>query len=76
MKVYVDVVNWFTRYTGGKSCIELELPSGSSAGEAAMSIGIPVDETGFITVNGTKVEKEYNLTDGDRLKIYPVIIGG
>lgn len=76
MKIYIEVANWFTRFTGGRLQLELELPLGSSAGTAVLKAGIPEEETGFIAVNGQKVGKEQILADGDRLKVYPVIIGG
>ncbi len=76
MKIYVEVVNWFTRFTDGKSELELDMAPGTNAGEAVGKTGIPEDETGFITVNGLKVQKGHILADGDRLKVYPVIIGG
>jgi hypothetical protein len=76
MRINVDVISWFTRFTGGKSRLELDLPPGTNAGAAVLVTGIPEDEIGFITVNGQKAEKEQLLAEGDSLKVYPLIIGG
>ncbi|MCX7923727.1 MAG: hypothetical protein N3B21_17220 [Clostridia bacterium] len=80
MKVYIEVTTWFKRFTGGNASLELEISEGTPVVEAVSSAGIPKEEIGFITVikdNENKiVDDQYILTDGDRLKVYPAIIGG
>lgn len=76
MKIYIEVASWFKRYTAGKTELELEIAGGATACEAAAAAGIPVEEIGFIASGNGKIDPGYLLVDGDRLKVYPHIIGG
>lgn len=76
MKVYVEVTDWFKRYTGDRSCVEINVPEGTTAVKAISDAGIPEKEVGVITLSGKRIDSSYSLKDGDRLKVYPHIIGG
>ena len=76
MKVDIEVASWFKRFTSGELYITAEVPEGTSAVKAVGTAGIPEEEIGFITVNNEKVDGSYVLRDGDKLRVYPLIIGG
>jgi hypothetical protein len=81
MKVYIEVSQWFKRYTGGSDKVEIDLKEGITAFEAVVSCGIPEDEIGFISIVNTENEamvlkEEYYPKEGDTFKVYPQIIGG
>ena len=76
MVIYISFSEWFKRFTGGAGEMELNLSTGSAAIDAALAAGIPKSEVGFITVNDTKVDEGFILTEGDKLRVYPLMIGG
>lgn len=83
MKVYIEVTDWYKRFTGGKRSMEIEVVVGAKALEAVLHTGIPRDEVGFITLdNGSQegqcklVNEDTILSEGDRLKVYPLLVGG
>lgn len=81
MKIYVEVAEWFKRFTGGNGRMEIGYNQGISALEAVVSCGIPKDEIGFISIIKSNnenmiISEEYLLNEGDVLKVYPQIIGG
>lgn len=81
MLVNIEVASWFRRFTGDKTEFELEVLEGCLAFEAICLTGIPKDEIGFVTLigidEGTKlVDDSYRLTEGDRLRVFPLLIGG
>jgi len=89
VNVTIGVTSWFRRYTGGLSILELQFEGGETAGQIIQKAGIPTEEIGFITVSvkdprqdssfavlEKRVGEEYEVADGDILKVYPMIIGG
>jgi molybdopterin converting factor small subunit len=74
--VKISVTSWFKKYTAGREELELEVKDGASALYAAVNAGIPEAEIGFITVNAVKADKEQAVKSGDRIKVFPYIIGG
>lgn len=76
MKIYIELTDWFKRFTGGKALIEVDINQGTTAIEAICSSGIPRDEIGFITINNRKVDEGFIPEEGARIKVYPIIIGG
>jgi len=75
MKIIIETGEWAGRYIGDKTDV-LHLDEGSSAADAIAALGIPPEEAGMVAVGGKAVSKGYVLSEGDVLKIYPVIIGG
>jgi hypothetical protein len=83
MTVNIELTNWYKRFTGGKGSMELLIPQGTKVIDAVLKTGIPKEEIGFITIedmessNGRKlVNEDMVLSEGDRLKVYPLLIGG
>jgi len=54
----------------------LTLPEHSTVADALEMLPIPPEEIGMTAVGGEAVKRDRFLSDGDRLKIYPPIIGG
>ena len=76
MKVYLEVSSWFKRYTSGNMLVELDLPEGAPAMEALGLAGLPATEVGIISINDGRADGATLLMDGDRIKVFPVIVGG
>jgi len=76
MKVFLEVGDFLKRYTSQQAFLELDVAEGITALAAVRSVGVPEEEIGFIAVNGQKVDPEYILKDNDRIKVFPMIIGG
>ena len=76
MRVTLRIMPPLTQYTGGKSQVQLSLPEGTSALQAALAAGLPAQEAGIITVRGRMVREDSPLADGDEIEIFPPIIGG
>ena len=54
----------------------LKIENGSTIRSVIVSIGIPIDNTKIILVNGRSKEFDDILFDGDRLAIFPPVAGG
>lgn len=76
MRVHVEMTEWFKRYTGGNRNFDLDVEDGATAVKAVVFTGVPEEEVGFITVNSSRVDTGFVLSEGDLLKVYPLIIGG
>jgi len=74
--IYIELSEWFKRYTDENTRFEIELKPGITALQAIISIGIPETEIGLITVGDTKVAHDHILAHGDKIRVYPIIIGG
>ncbi|WP_083500644.1 MULTISPECIES: MoaD/ThiS family protein [Thermococcus] len=54
---------------------ELEVEEGKRVGELLRELGIGTDEH-HILVNEKRVEESHPLSEGDRIKVLPVVYGG
>lgn len=75
MKVKVEVSSYFRRFTDSME-FEVEVSENMYAEDIIGLIGIPIDQVGFVTVNNQKMNMDVKLKDGEKLGIYPYIIGG
>lgn len=83
MRITVEVSGWLKKFAKGKPLWELDLQNqGLCALDVINMIGIPREEIGFIIVKNLGSDKErpvadsYPVSDGDRLRLYAMIIGG
>lgn len=76
MKVYIELGEWYSKFTNGKRNFELDCDEGTSVFEIISSTGIPIDEIGITTVNSEIKDSGWIAMNGDRIKVYPMIIGG
>jgi len=66
---------WARNYIAEKTT-RLKLKDGSNISDALDFLGIPPDEIGLIAVNGKAEPQGFKLRGGDRIEIFPVIVGG
>lgn len=74
MKIIVETGAWAARYTQRE--LTLDMPEKSTVADAVRAAKIPEDEAGIAVIDGKAVMGDYVLSDGDVLRIHPVIIGG
>ena len=55
---------------------DLKVEDGSTIRSVIALLGIPIDDTKIILVNGRSKEFDDILCDGDRLAIFPPVAGG
>ena len=55
---------------------DMRVEEGASILDVVKLLGVPVDETKIVLVNGRHKELDYILLDGDRLAIFPAVAGG
>ena len=54
----------------------MDLPEGFKVKDVLERLSLPADLPKIIFLNGAKVGEEEGLTDGDRLSIFPPMVGG
>ena len=62
--------------TEGTDVVDLELPEGASAADAAAALGIPEGHSGAAFVNDERVELSVVLEDGQSIGLIPPLGGG
>lgn len=75
MKINVELSDYFKKYIQELNKT-LELPEETDVAGLIDSFDIAEDKIGFVTVNNKKAELDYKLKEGDRVGIFPYIIGG
>ena len=75
MKITIVTGSWARRYLKS-DLLEITLPENSTVADALKTLDLPPDETGMVLIGGKAATREQPLSEGDLLKIYPVIIGG
>ncbi len=55
---------------------ELEVPQGATVGEALAPLGVPLDDSTVLLLNGLQVEADAPLSDGDMVTAFSAIAGG
>ena len=75
MKITLVTGSWARRYVAAES-VELNMPDHSTVADALKTSALPSDEAGMAIIGGKSVAREHTLSDGDVMKVYPVIIGG
>jgi hypothetical protein len=74
--VVIDCGAGFLPYTNNIKHIALRVSPRTTFLETVGLAGIPVEKVGFISVNGTKKEKEDLVSDQDTIRPLPYIISG
>jgi molybdopterin synthase sulfur carrier subunit len=54
----------------------LDLPEGATIDDLLVALGIPAEETKKTFVNGLSRGLDWELSDGDRVAVFPPIAGG
>lgn len=74
MPVTIKPVGLLREYIGGSS--EANLPGGLSVLEALELLGIPSPLVALVVVNGEPQAKDYQLQEGDCVRLLAIIGGG
>lgn len=74
----IDVIfsGYLTERVGMKEIEGLEISSGMTVKEVLDQWELSQRLVGFVQVNGKNVHFNYVLSDGDKMKVFPLIIGG
>lgn len=67
--------SWAAKFIKERS-VDLNLPKNSTIQDLINISGIPLDEAGIAVINNEVVPGVHPLSDGDEIKIHPIIIGG
>ena len=77
MTVTLTTGDWASSYIENwKKELSLSLDGGATVADLLAYLNFPEDETGMVSINGAAAERSAPLSDGDRVKIFPVIIAG
>jgi len=76
IQVFVDSGAGFIAYTNKIKMNSLNVTFGTTYIKAIALAGIPVEQVGFLSVNGTKKEKSALASDKDIIRPLPYIISG
>jgi sulfur carrier protein ThiS len=55
---------------------ELDAPNGATVGDLLAPLGVPLDDSSVLLLNGLQVEADAPLTDGDVVTAFSAIAGG
>ena len=78
-EIEVRVYATLQKYVPGqdlKTGSKIEIGENTSIGSLLNKLGIPVEETKIIIVNGVHAELDFVLKEGDRVAIFPPVAGG
>lgn len=77
MKVLVEFNSLMKRYNKWQASKEIELSDGATTTDLIELLKIDVQhDLGLIIVNGTKINDEVVLKNGDHVKLFPQSFGG
>ena len=80
IRVCLQHASWLESYVPGLfdhgTDLTVTVSPGTSAAQLCASLDLPVGEIGIHAVNDVRVDADTILKEGDRLKVYPWIIGG
>jgi len=75
MRVTVTAGSWARRWLPNGS-VELDLPADATAADLPELLGLPAEEAGLFSINGSAVPHGAALSDGDTVRVFPVVMGG
>lgn len=79
MKVYVKLYALLRKYHPGPDRsvpLEVELPEGATVADLIPRLTLPVDLVRSPFVNDDSAELSTSLRDGDRVNLFPPVVGG
>jgi sulfur carrier protein ThiS len=76
LNITVETGTWAARWLDQRVILLTGMPADSTVTDAIIAAGIPWDEAGVVVLAGNLIRRDYQLSDGDVIKIHPVIIGG
>lgn len=76
MKVKLILTSWFKRYSDGAGEIMIEVPEKSTVKDVLNKTKIPLEEIGFVHLDGKIKRMDEMVNNREELKIYTKIVGG
>ena len=76
MQVKVRLVSIFAKYLDDYPDGVVEIPDGTTMRTLAEKLGLPMKLVRIMAINGTQVDLEAELSDGDNVFIFPPALGG
>ena len=76
MKIYIELTSWFARFTDGNTHFCIDVEERLEVLQIVSSLGIPIEQIGFLTLNDIKIDEDAVLKDGDVVKVYTSIVAG
>lgn len=76
IKVSLKFYGYLADLTKDMVLEDIEYQEGASVREILEKAKISPQSVGFISVNGSMVDIDYKVANGDFIKIYPLVIGG
>ena len=75
INITVIAGSWAKRFINEET-VRLSLKDYANISDALVALGIPLNEIGLTAIDGKAVPRETKLRDGDRIRIFPVIVEG
>jgi len=75
VRLFATLARYFPKGTEAGSAY-LDVPAGSSVGDAADALGIPADLSRTILVNDQDADENRRLVEGDIVTLFPPLAGG
>jgi molybdopterin synthase sulfur carrier subunit len=76
MQVEIKLFASLRKYKQDSSEILVECDDNTTVEELLTKIGVPLEETPIILVNGIRVNHSHTLNDGETISAFPLIGGG
>ncbi len=74
--VTVSLYGYLSNHFQDSNTKDVKMPEKSIVKDIFPHISLPPNSIDIISINGVKVSKEHQLQDGDKISIYPMIVGG
>ena len=75
MSIFVEIGEWASNHTK-TGVFPLVVPNGATVEDIILMLNIPPDEIGLSAVANKHVTRGHTLSEGDRIKFFPCIVGG
>jgi sulfur carrier protein ThiS len=75
MQITVETGKWAERFVS-EPIVTIMMPEKSAIADVIQTLAIPTDEAGVAVINGSAVKRDHVLSNGDTVKIHPVVVGG
>ncbi len=76
MKVTVKFHGELRKYNDGREAREIDLPDGATVYDALNACGAPLNQIALVARNGSRVDWNQKLEDGDEIKVFQFAVGG
>ena len=75
MKISIEIGEWASKHTK-TGVFPLDVPKGATVEDVIAMLNMPPDEIGLSSVANKHVTRGHSLSEGDKIKFFPCIVGG